>query len=176
MSSLIILDINGILAYKYLSSEEKKLPEIFQEVSLNKMQNMSYRSDCSSFIDSLLKKYKVGLYSSTTKYNVENMLKIILSPQQIKKLSFILTREFTIIDPEGDNKWSTFKSIEYVSIHYGVPIDQIIIIDDDESKIRRISDNNKILVEKDSLKISGHFKTILENIEIKLNETKLSKK
>lgn len=164
MVPLVILDLNGVLIHKYHISEDKPTSSLYQREKLNQ-DIILIRKDLSDFLERLFSKYRIGIYTSTTRKKAEKILDMVLTPSQQEELVFFLSREHTLKDPDGARDYSTIKSIEYVAIRYHIPLDQILIVDDDASKIKHISNNYKIVVDKKALDEPEYFDSLSEQIQ-----------
>ena len=110
---LIVLDVNGLLCYK------KNHDKTFEEMGLNseisnfeKIKCDRYdfyiRPDARKFIDELLKKNEVGIFSSTTHKNVKPVLDHLFTKDELENniLKFVWCRDRSKLDPDynQDNK------------------------------------------------------------------------
>jgi len=110
---LVILDVNGLLGYKCGKDE------IFDD-SLPRQKLEFYdfieRPGVKPFIDKLLEKYQIAIFTSATFYNYEGIIKKLLTPEQVKSMTFRWYRDKTRHDREanilGLEKYSTVKVLQ----------------------------------------------------------------
>ena len=167
----IILDLNGVLIRKIYKKEYKEHTELFRKETLNS-DVILIRKDLEDFLATLFSRYRVGIYTSTTQAKSQKILDLILTPNQQSSLVCFLSRDHTILDPDGEHAYSTIKSIKYISITYNIPLEKIVIIDDDSSKIRKISPKNKIVIGKKDMDNETYFENILNVIQKMISSKK----
>src|SRR5680860_1896755 len=94
-TGLIILDINGILCWKY------PLDRSFPDLESFKLShyNVVLRPKIREFLDFCYSYADVGFFSSTTPSNANAILNHILTPSQRKKTIFFWYRDRTKLDP-----------------------------------------------------------------------------
>lgn len=146
MGKVVILDLNGVLIHK---TRIWNLKYDFVKIVRNETGDIFIiRNDLDKFLNNIITKYKVGIYSSTTKKKVDFIINSIFTKEQKNSLLFILNRESTIIDIDKNDGYSTLKSLDNIIDKYNIDKKNILICDDTESKLRLIDSKNKIVVDQ----------------------------
>jgi len=164
---LVILDLSGTLIHKYDYNRNATKPkstliynkEFYQLIHLKNGRKITPCYGLVDFIESLMSKYRVAIWSSTTDYNTNPIIKSIFPKHIIERFLFIWHREFTELDPdygkegyEHIQKYDTIKPIDNIKaspiINYSRKWDRhnMIIIDDSPDKLRFNPPENNIVV------------------------------
>ena len=164
----IILDISGVLIDKFFYKDSIEKNNDSDLSVKRRMKTIGktiivVRDDLSPFLEKLFLHYNVGIYSSMPKGKVATILKEIMSVEQRKHLVCIFDRNDTIPDPD-DTNISTLKSVDHVCIVCGIKINNIVIVDDNERKLRFIQQQNKIIVPPNSISRNNHFDNLFNLI------------
>lgn len=158
---LVILDINGCLAYKHKKSKKIKLIDL-NEQGYTIIKCRSYclvaRPGINNFVKKLQESYNVALYSSTTFRNLEELINTVFDDDVRNSFRFIWTRNQTRLDDnfrkpgfEHVMPFDTVKPLDYV---IGDPIvnskrefslANTLIIDNDERKLSPNPQENSMI-------------------------------
>ena len=152
-SSLIILDINGLLVLRL----DKRIKR---------------RKGLTEFLAQVFEIADVAIYSSMTKKNLDATLSKIFSPDQLDRIVFIWGREYTKRDPEiGVNKelknWATIKTLERIKNKF--KYEKYLIIDDSPDKLRFVNPDEVLICPTfDPKEDSDILKELTERIKLRL--------
>lgn len=179
---IIILDIDGVLAYR-------KKKDILQEVAIgNKF--IYPRIGVKDLIKSLFDKYQVAIFTSITKKNADPILEYIFTKEQYNNLLFKWYRNKTKEDKtqlkdgeideeeEDDERKDKYRTVKLLIdiindpiINYDgkLKLEDILMIDDSERKMRMNDKKNYIIINSDS---TYNVSNLIPDIEKKLNNLK----
>lgn len=182
---LIILDINGLLCWKFFS---EKYPQE-QVIKMAKDLKMEYiilekfvvfiRPKVRIFLDFCYEYADVGFFSSTTHLNGYSILDKILTEDQRKKTKFFWYREHVKLDPEFGIK-PEIKQHDTVKIltdvlasaqinhHRLYSYYNTVMLDDDLNKIRFNSMQNSHLVK--SFNLDEIINSYLDHVDQLMND------
>lgn len=207
---LIILDISGVLCGKDKSVKNKRIKnkkvytQKFGNCYGTRNYNVYIRPYATEFILQLLKRYDVGIYSSTTTRNISSIFSMILTKCERERLKFIWCRNNCRLDPDygkdKDIRIASFDTIKDLSLIVSHPVinakrkytmDNILAIDDSSLKLRFNKKEMYIIVEPFNLKNSREKEKAImikllsmldkdysnkTNIRILSNQNKIEKK
>lgn len=166
---LLILDLNGLFCYKLkkvikgvkippqrIAESKKKLKHL--ECSIAVYYDIYFHPKAKDFIKWCLNNFEVGLYSSTTWYNVNTILNGIISKKEKSKLKFIWCRDRCLLHPKygGNNGIKKHDTIKDLSLIVKNPVinfkreytmENILAIDDSLEKMRYNPEGSYIIVE-----------------------------
>ncbi len=165
---LIILDINGVLAEKTFIGKGSTPKGAY------KVNGVFYmiKPEVSTFIAKLFQKYRVAIFSSTTRRNAMPLIKKVFTQKQVKRLLFIWTRDRTRKDPENLNGFKTIKKLDDfwdnpVFNAKGCYDKSNTIILDDESEKQRFNPEECLII-FNIKNPESDFETLLNTIETRL--------
>lgn len=147
---LLVLDISGVLCLKhkkYINSNSSNL----QLIRINKYW-IQLRPGLKEFLDFCYNNYDIGFLSSTPNHNGEEMIRHILSYNQIRDTIFFWYRDHTYIDREFPNSYETLKRIgdvldnPIINRNNNYHWNNTIICDDTFTKVRFNPPENVVLV------------------------------
>lgn len=158
MRKLVILDLNGLLIDKVRNFKCDITTDLDYLDHPNGKIRIFKRPEAEWFIETLLEKYDVAVWSSTTKPNAEFMLNAVFSKDQIKQLKFVWYRARTQLDPdygkdETVKDFDTVKRLEqvwldpYINTSRQYSVENTVIIDDEMHKIRHNPEQTRIIAE-----------------------------
>lgn len=175
---LVVLDINGILCCKYfICSNKNKYGEkdkTDRDVikSLIKLPCLDLpkfivflRPHVKEFLDFCFLNYDVGFFSSTTEKNAGEILSVLLSDVQKKKVKFFWYRDRTRLDPDygKDSEIKNFDTVKLLDDIIESPMinyerkyneNNIFLLDDSEKKTRFNNSDNVIIIPSFDMKLS----------------------
>lgn len=198
---LLILDLNGLFCYKLIKviNEVPVPPELIAEAkkklehlkcSVGEYYDIYFHPGAKDFIKWCLNNFEVGLYSSTTWYNVNIILKGVVTKKERGKLKFIWCRDRCLLHPKygTDGKVKKYDTIKDLSLIVKNPVlnykreytmENILAIDDSLEKMIYNPEGSYIIIEAyDPIKKTGiNRKEILDTLRKRtLNETNVNKK
>src|SRR5665647_1747421 len=98
MSTLVLLDVNGLLCFK---DDTKSMSE---SIKCDPKYHIVLRPGIFDFLKVLSQEFTVGIFSSTTFGNLEKILKAI-DPSWKRWIAVVADRTVTSLDPEfGSNE------------------------------------------------------------------------
>lgn len=164
MVKLVVLDVNGLMCYKYYDKNKRETI-------------IKIRPNVKEFLDELSQEYDIAIYSSTTFPNVSKIISMIYGDEK-HKFKFTWCRDRTeFIDLFDVNNHKTLKKLKRIWRCPSVNDKKLynetntIIIDDDEFKVKCNNSKNYILINgyvgKDENDDIFELKTLIEN---KFNE------
>ena len=127
---LVILDLNGTLADIY-NTRYKHIPHGIQPSAIHREQAIFLRPYLREFLDFLFENVDVAIWTSRMRHNAMAVIKALFTPEEIRKLKFIRTRQ----DCEIFEDLTSVKDLSKVVYNEG----HIVMIDNDESKIKLTS-------------------------------------
>ena len=129
----ICLDMNGVLIARYYGDDPNK-PNRESDYKI-KNHYVYLRPGFKKFINVLLHNFNVGIWSSVSKGNLDILCKTIFSPEQLKRLKFVLDGSYcTIVPNEGSEKPIMLKETKKLFEIYGINQDHLVLVDDSEYK------------------------------------------
>lgn len=151
---LLIFDINNVLCCKV--PRNRPVPGF--ETAAHRTGKFVIRPGLRAFMDYIFSEYYVGVYSSTSLHNLDNVMPKIFG-KYYKDVLFTAHREHTMYDPEfgkdkSIKKYHTIKPLQYI---WNNPIfnkDRIFgpsntLLIDNSAKKTRLNDKRNVLVIKD---------------------------
>ena len=155
---LLALDLNGCLCLK-VKHDDPPLPSDFPISDLKVLQLKFYkvieRRGANDFVNRLLDICDVGILTSTTKPNADQMIDLILEPEVKAKLKFIWYRDDVEVDLNGKEDYATVKKLKSVVRSAAINIrkdgvwrysmDRALIADNSLSKIDKNPISNMYL-------------------------------
>lgn len=158
--ALVLLDVNGLLASKTQDTEEiDDLCNCGYETMERRKYSFICRPGADEFVQELLKHYRVGIFSSTTLFNLRPLLEGILEEETRKSLHCFLGREHVTWDknwtPESTTveKWDTTKDLSRViDSPFGNPqrdvtLRNILLVEQEERKCETNPRENYLLLD-----------------------------
>jgi hypothetical protein len=132
----ICLDMNGVLLARYFGNDPTR-PN--REPDYRIKNHLVYlRPGFKKFINVMLHNFNVGIWSSIRKDNLDVLCKTIFSPEQLKRLRFILDGSYCTIVPndvaEGSTKPIMLKETSKLFGLYGIEAEHVVLVDDSEYK------------------------------------------
>lgn len=176
-NGLVLLDVNGLLLCKVKKGTVKRA------VRYSSYEDVIIRNHAVEFIEKLMSKYDVGIFTSGHRSNTFNLIKLLMGTEKSKKLKFILSREYTKFDPESDDNISTVKILSDVYNNPVVNRNKIynkyntLLCDDSEIKTRFNPQENIVIVEKftDYKRISedDYLMTLPDQIDERMEQLRM---
>lgn len=183
---LLILDVNGCLCSKVLNDDPRldKLRETHPNFIERSVYHVFARPGVSDFIDQCFEDYDVAIFSSTTFYNVDPILDMLLTKEQREQLKFIWCRDRTRLDPmygreEYDyiKKYDTIKMLEDVFANPVINADRhysdrnTIIVDNELRKVRLNPDHSVMVWNEFSIgRPAAHLVVIKQNVDYRFDQ------
>lgn len=163
---IIALDINGVLCIRYYSPDGNITNIPNGIVCGNHV--IVLRPYLQEFLKYCFKYHTVGIYTCITKYNIFKNLNAIFTYNQRKQLAFIIHR-----GNMGEDK--TIKSIDMVHNMINVT-DDVLIIDDTESKVNSNPEGTYLVVEPYNPDINTDDTVLLDIITMLKNKEYITNK
>lgn len=154
---LLVLDLNGLLCYKVHPPYEKNSDNDFLD---RKFYRVYRRPGVEEFLIWCMDNYDVAVWSSTTTFNAESILKWIFPKRgMLFKLRFSWYRNNTNLDPDFEldprvENYDTVKNLANIWSHPNINESRqysktnTLIIDDSIRKTRFNNSDNVLIVEK----------------------------
>lgn len=176
---LIILDVNGLLCKKVLPGSKYRPSDPRIKMIKTNKYFLYIRPGVEQFINRLLDKYRVAIFSSTTSRNLEPILKILFNHNTLRRLAFIWDRSRTRHDPEfGQNpKIESHQTIKSLVDVWDNPMinprrfwnqTNTLCIDHEFSKLRFNSPNNILICQEWE---SNHELLSVPSNQLEINES-----
>jgi len=170
---LVVLDISGVLCCKD-NGKNTKFGDGLTKISCSNY-DVYLRPYAKEFVKWCLDNYDVGIYSSTTYTNVNNIISKIFTSEQRKELKFLWCRDRCELDLDygKDNsitEYSTVKNLNNIVVNPMINKDRkytlkdILAIDDSGEKLRFNDKSNYMLIPSFELKPNCAKDFILEEI------------
>lgn len=162
-NKLLILDINGLLCHKVnkpCDGEESDSEDINKNYLDRKFYKVYSRPGVDKFLIWCLENHDVAIWSSTTNYNAEPILKWLFPKHEmLSRLKFDWYRNNTNLDPDFGldsrvENYDTVKNLKNVWSHPYINESRkysktnTIIIDDSVRKTRFNNSDNVLIVDK----------------------------
>ena len=159
---LILLDVSGLLCQK-CNIKNRPKSKVDQSILKNYKTFLAgyytvvARPGCRELVQTLCYKYHVGIFSSTTKYNLDKILHWLLGQKLLDQIKIVADRSRTKLDPRW-KKDSTIKKHDTVKMLTDIWADpcfnydrqwhndNTIIVDHDLHKIRLNDPRNRLLL------------------------------
>jgi hypothetical protein len=141
----ICLDMNGVLLARYYWNDPTRPT---REPDYRLKNHLVYlRPGFKKFINVMLHNFNVGIWSSVSKDNLDILCKTIFTPEQLKRLRFILDGSYCTLIPndesegsqanrvaEGSQKPIMLKETSKLFGLYGIDPEHVVLVDDSEYK------------------------------------------
>lgn len=134
----ICLDMNGVLLARYFGNDPTR-PN--REPDYRIKNHLVYlRPGFKKFINVMLHNFNVGIWSSIRKDNLDILCKTIFTPEQLKRLRFILDGSYCTLIPNDEtlveklDKPIMLKETKKLFGLYGIDAEHVVLLDDSEYK------------------------------------------
>jgi hypothetical protein len=128
----ICLDMNGVLISRYYGDDPTR-PNREPDYKI-KNHHVYLRPGFKKFINVMLHNFNVGIWSSIRKDNLDILCKTIFSPEQLKRLKFVLDGSYCTIVPSEGEKPIMLKETKKLFEMYGINQEHVVLVDDSEYK------------------------------------------
>lgn len=139
---------------------------------IQKDKKIYQRQGLYEFLDFCLNNYHVGIFTSKIRKNTDLVLNEILSYKKRCRLQYILSREYTLPDPEPVNSWDTIKHIDTLDRYLGIRkiYKRILLLDNDARKLRSNHESEILVCSKFVIdEQAGVLKNLQQIIKDKLD-------
>jgi len=172
---LVLLDLNGILAYK----TENIVPENRPHVT-TKYYKLVARDGIEEFFRIAEGSFNVGIYSSTFLPNIKKFIDGCMSSVR-NQIKIIADCSVASLDPgygidKNLKKYDTVKTIERIIYHPILNADRkwnfnnVLIVDHEERKLRFVEDRNRLILPEYKEGDTSPLLDIFDEIVMKLSK------
>jgi hypothetical protein len=175
---LVLLDVNGLLCCKV--DDPRVDVSKFEVQRANKYKTVA-RPDCRKFVAKLMDTYTVGIFSSTTAFNLNKILPWLLGKELRSKIVFIADRHSVKFDPNYGTcaGIESHDTVKYLDDIWSNPCfnwnrdwnsTNTLLVDNDLRKVKFNEPANYLVVEEWDIKSTQTLIDVFLDIQAKIEK------